>query len=718
MISVLHVDDEEYFLELTRVFLGKEGDIRVEGVTSAGEALERLAGSSYDAIISDYRMPGMDGIAFLKRLRESGNATPFIILTGRGREQVAIEALNSGADFYLQKGTDPKVQFIELKNLVLQAVERHRTAGALRQSEERYRNLAEASRDLIYIIDREDRVVYVNRRAIEILGKPEEEVVGRPRAPLFSPDANESMAGNLARVFSTGEPVRIENRIPLGGKDSWQDTTLIPIRDREGAVATVMGISRDITRRKQIEDALRESEEKYRTLVERASDGIIVIQDGLMKFCNRRAAGMWGGECREVIGRPYREFVDPIEFPKLQKFYESRMAGREVPGRYDTRLLKRDGTSFPVDLNGGSISYEGRLADLIIYHDITDRKKAEEALRESEEKYRALVERANDGIVVVQDGIVKFCNRRAAEHWGGGVADIVGRPYQDFIDPVDASRIRENYERRIDGEKIPGQYDALLLRKDGGRFHAELNAGTLTYEGRPADLILFRDMTERRMAEDALKIANKKLNLLSSVTRHDMLNQLVVIVGYLELARESTSLGDARNLVDIAGKAAHTMRGQIEFTRQYQDVGVRSPIWQDLREVITRAVSGSARGNLDVRMGVGGIRIFADPLLERVFANLIENTMSHGGKATMIRFFTRETDAGLAIVCEDDGNGIPAHEKEQIFAPGYGRKTGYGLFLAREILAISGATIREIGKEGVGAVFEITVPKDACQRVG
>ncbi len=716
MISVLHVDDEQDFLDLTRTFLERGGDIRVEGVTSSRAALKKLKESYYDAIVSDYQMDGMDGIGLLKHLRRAGDFIPFIILTGKGREQVAIEALNSGADFYLQKGVDPKVHFIELRNLINQAVSRRQAVEALqeserkyrqlvelaregiwaidresnttyvnprmeeilgyapgemvgrhlftfmddrgrekaarylerrqqgvqeqhefeflhkdgrlvatrletspildesgrylgalaviadiseekraemarRKSEERYRNLAEASQDLIYIIDRDDNVVYLNTRALELLGRGTEEVVGRPRALLFPASVDEGMKRNLATVFSDARLVRVENLIPLGDRDTWQDTTLIPLKDAKGTVTCVMGISRDITERKRIEDALRESEEKYRNLVERAHDGIIVIQDGVMKFCNRRTAEMWGGDIQEIVGRPYQDFVDPAEFPRLRENYERRMAGKEVPGRYDTRLMRKDGTSFPVDLNGGGIIYQGRLADLIV----------------------------------------------------------------------------------------------------------------------------FRDITERKMAEEALRNVNRKLNLLSSVTRHDMLNQLMAIVGYHELARSCDNLAEVKQLVDLAGRAAVTMRRQIEFTRQYQDIGVHSPVWQDLKDVIARACSGAVNGKLKVLMEMDPVRIYADPLLERVFSNLIENAINHGEKVTSIRFLTQITGSGLTILCEDDGIGIPAREKERIFSPGYGRKTGYGLFLVREILSITGATIREIGQEGKGALFEIAVPKDAYQ---
>lgn len=158
-----------------------------------------------------------------------------------------------------------------------------------------------------------------------------------------------------------------------------------------------------------------------------------------------------------------------------------------------------------------------------------------------------------------------------------------------------------------------------------------------------------------------------------------------------------------------------TMRHLIEFTRQYQDVGVHSPVWQDLEEVIGRAKSVAAVRNVRILMDLDPVRIYADPLLERVFSNLIENALKHGEKVSFIRFSTRVAGSGLVILCEDDGIGIPAQEKERIFSASNGGKTGYGLFLVREILGITGATIREIGQEGRGALFEITVPRDAYQ---
>jgi CheY-like chemotaxis protein len=148
-VSVLLVDDEPALLDVTRLYLEKDGMMSFEICESAREALEKMEKHSFDVIVSDYEMPWMDGIELLKHLRFREDYIPFIIFTGKGREQVVIEALNSGADFYLQKGGDPRAQFAELRNMIMKAVERREAKDALKERECRYRNLIETQKEVI-----------------------------------------------------------------------------------------------------------------------------------------------------------------------------------------------------------------------------------------------------------------------------------------------------------------------------------------------------------------------------------------------------------------------------------------------------------------------------------------------------------------------------------------------------------------------------------------
>ncbi|MFA5254920.1 MAG: response regulator, partial [Methanoregula sp.] len=152
-VNVMFVDDEEVICDITRRFLEKDPDIKVDTFLSAEAALEALKTRRYDVIVSDYEMPGLDGIAFLKQLKSTGNPTPFIIFSGKGREAVIIEALNNGADFYLQKGGDPQALFAELRNQIRHIDQKEKARAALRESEERYRIITENMDDTIWLID-------------------------------------------------------------------------------------------------------------------------------------------------------------------------------------------------------------------------------------------------------------------------------------------------------------------------------------------------------------------------------------------------------------------------------------------------------------------------------------------------------------------------------------------------------------------------------------
>jgi DNA-binding NtrC family response regulator len=152
-IRVLHVDDEPSFLRTAKQCLEVQGQLEVENALSVEEAIRKITEKRFDVVISDYQMPGKNGLAFLKELRESGNTIPFIIFTGKGREEVAIKALNYGADHYFSKIGDAETVYCKLAHGIRQAVERKRAEEMLRESEEKYRNLVENSKDSIAIID-------------------------------------------------------------------------------------------------------------------------------------------------------------------------------------------------------------------------------------------------------------------------------------------------------------------------------------------------------------------------------------------------------------------------------------------------------------------------------------------------------------------------------------------------------------------------------------
>jgi two-component system, sensor histidine kinase and response regulator len=229
---------------------------------------------------------------------------------------------------------------------------------------------------------------------------------------------------------------------------------------------------------------------------------------------------------------------------------------------------------------------------------------------------------------------------------------------------------------------------------------------------------LHAENTERLKVEKALAEANKKLQLMASITRHDLLNQLTAMREYLELslARRAKDPETAWTNVTTATEVVNQTINTVEFTGEYQKIGVKSPVWKNAKHLVDETGKYTNLGTVRLENAVpSDVEIYADPLIEKVFFNLIDNAVRYGEKTTIIRFRYEETDTGGTIICEDDGVGIERGEKEKIFAYEYGMNTGLGLFLAREILTITGITISETGIPGKGARFEMKCPEGSIR---
>lgn len=222
------------------------------------------------------------------------------------------------------------------------------------------------------------------------------------------------------------------------------------------------------------------------------------------------------------------------------------------------------------------------------------------------------------------------------------------------------------------------------------------------------------DIAERKRIEAALAMANQKLLLLSEITRHDISNRVFALLVNLELAKEQVAiLKDAEIEENISSmeKNIAGIQAQVAFAKDYQEIGAQTPKWHPVDAVIRAAAEQLNLGDTAVVIDIGGIEIFADPMIGRVFYNLIDNALRHGGRITRITFSCTVIGSSLVIACADDGVGIPEKDKQHIFTKGFGRDSGLGLFLIQEILAITGITIRERGRCGEGACFALQVPE-------
>lgn len=306
MITILLVDDQKVLLDITRLFLEKGGDIIVDTALSAQEALTMLRLKKYDAIVSDYEMPTMDGIEFLKTIKREGMEKPFIIFTGRSREDIVIEALNSGADFYLQKGTDPKVQFAELKNMIQQAVMRKRIEEALLQSETNYRTLVESTEDSIYMVDRNGRYLFMNSHHKNRLGIPDLHDKGVSYDELHSPEESDRFLTLVREVIRTSRPLQDEYQ----REGRWFIRTMSPVKNAiiELTIAVTV-VSTEITKTKQLEQALSRLEAHYRILVESTQDSIYTVdRECRYLYMNSHHKKRLGIQSDDYQGRSYQEY--------------------------------------------------------------------------------------------------------------------------------------------------------------------------------------------------------------------------------------------------------------------------------------------------------------------------------------------------------------------------------------------------------------------------
>jgi len=356
---------------------------------------------------------------------------------------------------------------------------------------------------------------------------------------------------------------------------------------------------------------------------------------------------------------------------------------------------------------------------------VIDRKQKEHellassqrAIQKSEERYRLLFTRSPVGIVQIdRNGKIVMANQKCAEILGLPPELITGFDVRaNLRNPGLAAAITDL------PRGIPAYYEGEYQSPGSGK---ELYVRILAHpllsgeDGYSGVIAIIEDISDQKNAERALLQANRKLNLLSSITRHDILNQLLALKGYLELAGdpEADTL-QQHNFLEKAKRVATNIERHINFTKDYQDMGVKSATWQDIGMGITRARGALPLEHLTVRAEKVEYEVFADPLFERVFYNLFENSLKHGGEGlTTIRVSAKETEKGLLILYEDDGAGIPADEKGHLFDHEITPQRGLGMFLAGQILSITGISIVETGVPGRGARFEILVPEGGYRK--
>ena len=338
----------------------------------------------------------------------------------------------------------------------------------------------------------------------------------------------------------------------------------------------------------------------------------------------------------------------------------------------------------------------------------------EQELREREERLRRMFDESPIGVAVVSlENHFLQVNDALCRITGYTTEELLETRPADIIHPDDVARELKLEEHLKSGAIEQFETDARYIRKDGGTVWVHVSVHLLRDPGgKPRYYLpMIVDINDRKMTEDALKKTNAKLNILSAVTRHDIKNNLTGLIGFMHLLDEQVPDDPIlHGYLKKQSECADAILRQIEFARYYENLGVESAGWYDLHSVIDDAARQLPMSGIALDPGKNA-SIYADPLIEKAFYNLMENSIRHGVHVTSLSFDFSESDGMLLLTYTDNGIGIPRDEKERIFERGFGNHTGLGLFLIREILSITGITIVENGTPGDGARFVISVPK-------
>ena len=621
---------------------------------------------------------------------------------------------------------------------------------AHRLSEERYRNIVETQTEFVDRYLPGGILTYVNDSLAKFVGVPSEELVGKSFYPFLHEDDREETIRRIELISPENNIMENESRIVLpDGRMRWHRWTSTGIFDEHENLVEYQSVGRDITERKAVTDALRASERRYRSLVETASEGIVVAQGNRLVFINPVIPGLTGYTKEELLAMPFLEFIHPDYRELMKNNYVKRIIGEPIDQRYEIQIVRKDGMYRWVEISGAKIDWEGQPATLNVVTDITERKITEEALQQSEKRFRNLLH--DIPAIAVQgygpDGTTQYWNKASEKLYGFSAEEAIGRNLLDLIIP---SEMRSDVEQAMrymaeTGRPIPAS-ELSLKRKDDSLVPVLSSHAIVKAPGREQELFcLDIDLSDQKKA-DAEKLAleyqllhaqkMESLGVLAGGIAHDFNNLLAVIIGHCSLAklRPTTAVENIQPIETAAERAAALCQQMLAYAGKAHISKTQTNFEEMVDEMVKMSkstISQNVKITFDLASEIPPIIADASQI-RQVTMNLIINASEaigekQGEVAVSLAKITIRADQHqkdyigdiippgryACLEVTDNGCGMDAETQQRIFEPFYTTKfTGRGLGMSAVlgIIKAHNGGLQLFSKPGQGTTFKVYLP--------
>lgn len=629
---------------------------------------------------------------------------------------------------------------------------RKKSEEELRLNSEIVKNMAEG----VFLISLEDSIIrYTNSKFEGMFGYNPGEMLGKHVSIVTAPtdkDPVETTKEILDIIYKTGEWQGEIESIKKDGTHFWCYTS-VSVIDTIKYGKVLVAVHTDITERKKADEKIKRSERKYKDLFTEAQrfryaldkvSSYVHIKDlqSRYNYGNQLTLELFNRSAEELVGCDDTQFFSPDTVKRLREI-DLRVFNGETTNEEIENIDENGVCHYYLEVKSPIFAEQNskKIVGLIgISTDITERKQAEENLRASEKKYSTLVEKGNDGIIIIQDNIFKFANSIMYEMTGFAKEEVIGKPFLDFVVPEFRQIVGERYEKRMKGHNIPNRYEIEIISKGGKNISIEINATQIEYEGKPADMAMIRDMTYYKKLEklvienQSLALSDKTKSDFLSVMSHELRTPLNASIGFSELLKMGKAgelnkkqgkfvdniLNSSKHLLDLIEAILDFSKiesGKMELNIEQVLLYELIDDTLNLMEVMASERNVILKSEVDPKLNF----IECDArMLKQVLYNLLDNAIKfskdEGGSVTV----TAVKDGEIVIISvSDTGIGIKDVNGDRLFSffkqldTGYTRKykgTGLGLAITKQLVELQGGRIWVESKCGEGSTFTVILP--------